>query len=479
MGTLTKRLQQNTFFAAISLFVRLSTNALIFILIARTYGPEQFGQFTTAFTLATIFVLFADFGFDLLLTTEIAQDRSRVPFLFPRMFGIKLLLSLIAVVLMCSYVLLQNMSAKTSGLSLVFSFYLFFSALLSFFFAFFRAQDELHHESVITFVTSALLLASVLLMGALRWDLYAIAATFVGTRIAGVLLAIRRSRKITSWLRPRLDLGWYRKEWKKMAVFGLYFIFGNLFFLVDTLLISMLRGDHDVGLYQSVFRIVLLILMFPEILISAFLPSLMRISTVDKNQWIQLGAITSKSLQYAGLLAGLVLAATSSEVIEVLYGIEQYGEAVSVLRILGVVVMIRYSFAIPAVLLTTSHRQQTLTFIVIIATALNILLNLYAIPQNGIQGAAIVSAITNAFVLFAISFSLRDDFKSERFVREKGIPLFLSASGIAVAFLAPEFPFYYYLIPIIGILIIYVLHQCYSKWERDVLWQAVRGVVSL
>ncbi len=36
--------------------------------------PKSFGSFTTAYTLTMVFLLLGDFGFNLLITTEIARN---------------------------------------------------------------------------------------------------------------------------------------------------------------------------------------------------------------------------------------------------------------------------------------------------------------------------------------------------------------------------------------------------------------------
>jgi O-antigen/teichoic acid export membrane protein len=141
-------------------------------MVARFYGPVQFGQFTTAHTLAVVFTLFADFGFDLLLTTEIGRDRQSVSYITPRMLGLKIVLTLVASLLMCAYPLVQTFSRETQVLIYIFSMYLFFSALQNFAFAFFRGHDELHHESQITLIINVALLVTLLIIALTGGSVY-------------------------------------------------------------------------------------------------------------------------------------------------------------------------------------------------------------------------------------------------------------------------------------------------------------------
>ena len=136
MSRLLQTLTRNGFYSLLSSVIRLGANAVLFVMVARFYGPVQFGQFTTAHTLAVVFTLFADFGFDLLLTTEIGRDRQSVSYITPRMLGLKIVLTLVASLLMCAYPLVQTFSRETQVLIYIFSMYLFFSALQNFAFAF-------------------------------------------------------------------------------------------------------------------------------------------------------------------------------------------------------------------------------------------------------------------------------------------------------------------------------------------------------
>ncbi|MBU1298287.1 MAG: oligosaccharide flippase family protein, partial [Bacteroidetes bacterium] len=70
-----RRIRHNSFFSFLSSFTRLLTNFLFFIGIARFYGAEIFGSFTAAHTLSLLFLYLADFGLDLMLTTQVARSK--------------------------------------------------------------------------------------------------------------------------------------------------------------------------------------------------------------------------------------------------------------------------------------------------------------------------------------------------------------------------------------------------------------------
>ena len=95
-----KNISKNSVFYFISTLSRLVSNVVIFLLIARHYGPQLFGSFSSAHTLSMLYLLIADFGFDLLLTTEIAKNRENVSEIVNRFVPSKMVLIIISCLLL-------------------------------------------------------------------------------------------------------------------------------------------------------------------------------------------------------------------------------------------------------------------------------------------------------------------------------------------------------------------------------------------
>jgi O-antigen/teichoic acid export membrane protein len=432
MNSLIHTIQRNTFFSFISNGTRILANAVLFVLVAKFYGPVLFGQFTMAHTLAIIFTLIADFGFDILLTTEIARSREKIENIVPRMFCVKLILSLTALLLMCGYGVIQDMSDGARILVLIFSLYLFFSALLGSLFALFKGHDELHHESQITFIMNLTLLGVLVLFGSLHVRLEYVALAFVGSRILGLMLALIKSSRFVPRIKPIWDFLWFKTIWKEVSVFGIFFIFGNLYFLLDTILISIWKGDHEVGIYQSVFRIIAMMLIISDITVGAILPSLSRLYEIDKKGWSKLGSVVSKALFHIGLLIGFFLITQAEQIVSLIYGTDYYEPAIPIMRIFGLIVIIRYGVEIPALMLTTAKKQHTRMILVIAATIFNFALNFYLIPRYGIIGAASVSLVTNFLLGISYIISIKKIFQDTWFSIDRIIPLITIVLAIVI-----------------------------------------------
>lgn len=387
----------NTSYILLSNLIRLLSNVLLFMGIARLYGPSQFGQFTAAHTLSTIFILVADFGFDVLLSSEIARHRERAANLGHTYLRIKVVLIFLAVVAMISTVSFSTISNDTKLLMYVFVGYVAFSALLNFYFALFKGLEQMHHETFISMCMNAVLLVVIVILGIFRAPLVLLAISFVASRVIGLSLAMMRGRKLIS-LGKLISASRDKPDLIYVLVFGLNGLFANLSLVQDTILLSWWADDRQVGIYQSVIKIVSLGLIMLDVSFASLLPVLSRLHGNDTHQWQYVGRLLNKSLLFTALPIALLMIVFAEQIIEVVYGLGNYNEAVAPLRLFGIIVLIRYASDASGLILTSSQRQPIRLAVVAVAVVVNFLLNMYAIPRYGINGAAVVAIITNTII---------------------------------------------------------------------------------
>ncbi len=398
MPSNANQVRRNSFFSLLSSVIRLGTNFLLFVGIARFYGAETFGQFTTAHTFSIMFTLFADFGFDTLLATEISRNREQSAKLAQQYLSIKLVFCTLATVAMLFIPSFKAFSEEASLLIYIFSFYVFFSSMNNYFFALFKGYEELHHETRISFVINIFLLVLLGILGAIHVSIMIIAIIFVASRVLGLFIAIISANKVVKGFSFQLDFSGRKQIMPQITVFGLHYLFGNLFFQLDTILLSLWKGDHEVGVYQSVFKLVALSLVLSDVAVSALLPTLSRLHAEHREQWHRLGSLLSRTLLFIAIPIVLLMLIYADQIIHLLYGNQTFLEAVPLLRIFAFIVLTRYIVETYALLLTTSRRQTARMLIVVSATILNFFLNMYFIPKYGVYGAAMVSLATNIFV---------------------------------------------------------------------------------
>jgi O-antigen/teichoic acid export membrane protein len=470
------RIKRNSLFTFLSNLVRLLANILIFVGIARLYGPVEFGQFTAAHTLATVFLVLADFGFDVLLTTEVARQRHRASELAQVFFSMKFLFALGATGGMLVIAYFQNVSDSTRVLMYVLSTYVLFSALTNFFFALFKGFEEMHHETKISFVINAVLLVTVVALGIMRAPLVAVAGAFVASRILALVLTLVVACKKVPVRRFRLTIA-SRSDLVLICVFGFQALFGNLFFVQDTLLLSFWKGDHEVGIYQSVFKLVSLALIMQDVIINTMLPVFSQLHANNEKRWVEMGDITNRTLTILGLPVALIFLVYADQLIRLIYGPTAFSEAIPILRVFGIIVLVRFAAETYALMLTTSRRQSSRMLVVAVATGANYLLNLYAIPRYGAYGAAIISLVTNVLVGAGYVAMTRKFFIPWVMNYQNGVPVVLTILLGIILWPLRDQPIWYTAPAAIAIYLAVSYSIGYSKEERNVVFAVDRGIL--
>ncbi len=405
-------IKKNTFYSTITIFSRLLANVILFWLLARFYGPERFGIFTFGHALATTFIILADFGLDVLLITEINSNPSNKKQIIEKLLGIKLIFVISAFVLMLVASFFFPISQKSFALIVVFAFYLVFTSLNNFLFGIFRGFERFIFEARVSLISNFSLVIMSLLLMLLNVELIYIAICFTLTRILGVLVSIIYLLKIDTTIKLNLKFRNLGVLKEKTLIFGLHLIFSYLFFQIDTLLLAKMRDEYSVGIYQSVMKLIMLPLVIPDILNNAMMPTLTRLHNQLKNDWFRLGQSMGRLLIIVIVPVTIVFYYFSNEIIDLIYGLKKYYDAVIVLQIFGLILFVRFLLEPFALMLTTSNRQKIRMITVIIATALNILLNLYFIPRYGVIGASIVSLIINSIVGITYFIAVEKEFSS-------------------------------------------------------------------
>jgi O-antigen/teichoic acid export membrane protein len=398
MSTDYALVRKNTFYSSITIFTRLFANVFLFWLLARFYGPNQFGIFTFAHSLATTFIILADFGLDVLLITEIAANQAQRKEIIEKLFSVKLIFVILAFLLMIAIAQIFPIARQSFLLIVVFGIYLIFTSLNNFLFGIYRGYEKFIFETRVSLISNISLLILSLIAFFLKIDLIYIAVIFAFTRIVGVLFSLYYLNKLDPSLKLKLNATKLGILKNKTFVYGVHLVFSYLFFQVDTLLLAKLSGEYSVGIYQSVFKLIMLPLVVPDILINSLLPTLSRLYTKSKQEWISMGGIMGRILIIVIIPVSVIFFDYSRQIIDLIYGLNKFSDSVTVLKIFGLILFIRFLLEPFALMLTTSDRQKIRMVVVIIATILNISLNIFIIPRFGVNGAAVVSLLVNTFV---------------------------------------------------------------------------------
>lgn len=184
---------------------------------------------------------------------------------------------------------------------------------------------------------------------------------------------------------------------KSSAILGAILIASVLSSKLDTILLGVYRSSSEVGEYGFAYRIFDVVLVLPVFVMNSLYPLMLR----NKKNLLN---TTLLSLGTLGLIAGSATYVLAPLILLIKPGLTLSLES---LRLLSLSLPLFYLTA-PLMwhLIAKNHERQVLaTFL--LATSLNLLLNLILIPRYGAPSAAIVTGITELFILLSLLYFSR------------------------------------------------------------------------
>ena len=173
----------------------------------------------------------------------------------------------------------------------------------------------------------------------------------------------------------------------------------ELYFRLDTLLVSVFRPYEEVGLYSLSYRMVELIGILPAIVMTSVFPLLARYLQESRD-------LAARTVDAAGdlfLAIGAPIAAgglvVASDLVRLLGG-EEFAGAADPLRLLLFAVALAFVSGLFGHALIAGGRQGSALRLALAALAFNLVLNLALVPPYGIEAAAAV-ALASELLLVA------------------------------------------------------------------------------
>jgi len=367
------------------------------LIIARSMGAEVFGQFSTALAYTTIFGSFINFGVDFYLVKTISQKPYTIEWIFGNTLFIKAACAIIVYIFM---ILLAIYLKYSSNIFLLIQIFGFYNVLLGFQETFASLFQALEKMEKIAFYRLAQIVATIAFIAMfLKKGVVICAIVYLSTAsvftIFWFLDAIKECR-------PKLMVNKFIIIIKNSYIYGLISILFIIYYRVDTIMLSIMRSEAEVGFYSAAYKFIDVFSKVPIILSLAILPSLYQYSIKDKNKAATIYRVSIRYLALFGLPLVTVLFIYAKSFIILFFGLD-YLMAVSALKVLCWTLFLSFMTVPAGNQLLASDRQELNLLVWTIVVILNLGLNLVLIPSYGIVGAAWATLIGQliAFVLLS------------------------------------------------------------------------------
>jgi O-antigen/teichoic acid export membrane protein len=377
----------------------------LLIVAARTLGDQAYGRFSFALALAVIFETLMDFGLKEVTTRAIAREpRHATPYL-QNTFGLKLALgagALVALTVTAAVLRPEpdiRWAAVLLGVAAVLRSYM--TTIRSVFYG----VDRFDLETVVLVSDRLLVLtfgAAALLLG---YGLIGLAMAFMAARAAAFLLATGLTARTVGRPMPAFDLGFWRDLQLRAIPFGAFVVVLQLYNYLDIVMLGVMRGDSETGLYSAAYRVYEGFSNIPSIISVVLTPRLARefISNRASHHRTAFRGVWVAAVLGIPVALGAIVAAPY--LTQLLFG-AAFAPSAMVLQILAAGFVVVFPLAVLHAVAISTNAERLLLVTGILGLVVNSAANLVLIPTHGMHGAAIATIIGEAASLCVLGAGL-------------------------------------------------------------------------
>jgi O-antigen/teichoic acid export membrane protein len=392
-----RRIGKNTLLLITSQIIFSIVALLISIFIARILGDVAFGKYSIANAFPSIFTVFLDLGYTTLLIREVSKDKSLSDKYLSNALKLRLILFPVILIILVLSVNILGYPDTTKNIVYLFSIFVFLRTVTNIFYGTFRAFQRMEYEAAILILTTILRLSLGLIILSLGYGLIELGFIFV---FSGVLeffiaLVICRKKFITKF---QMQDSFIRNTIKTALPIGMLSIFGIIYVRIDTVMLSLFKGDAVVGWYNAAYNLVLGFTFIPILFMHSLLP-VMSIYYVSSKEALK--KAYEKSFKYLfilGLPISVGIFILADKFILLFYGKDFISSFVA-LQILAWDVLLYFLTTCTGFVLISTEKQNQMAITLAFSAVLNITLNLFLIPQFSYVGAGIATLVCELFLL--------------------------------------------------------------------------------
>lgn len=401
---LTQKIAYN---AAFSVIARVLEMAIVFVTIKFTtnyLGLGGFGDYGTVLAFVYIFSVLADFGLYSFVVREISLPDGDEARIVNNAFTIRMVLG--GLVMLSAYILslLFPYSNEVRLGILVGSLGYWFLNGVQVLMGLFQKHLIMDKVAVAEFLGRAVQFVGVVL--GVKYDLgfmFIIGTVFWGS-LFNLLLVIFYARQITG-LRLEFDFSYWKKMLKTSFPLAVSAILVLIYFKLDTIFLSVIKGSDAVGIYSLSYKIMENLIFFPSMVVGLTMPLMSR--TVNENRQ-QFESIVQRTLNFL-LLAIMPIMfgifAVSAKLVYLLAP-AAFHDSIPVLNILTVALAFIFLGALFSNVIIAIGQQKSLARIYFCGALFNVIANLYFIPRYSYFGAAFTTFATEFVVTMLMIWTI-------------------------------------------------------------------------
>lgn len=377
---------------ALSSAVKLFSGVLVFLLLARVLGAEQFGRLMFAFSLANLTALPVNFGLTVYFLREGALTRDYGAQLIPKIIGLRLTIAALVASLVALVMLLLGLDGRLYAIFLMVALVETFIELML---ARLRLGAKYKDEMKLSSVQALLQIVIVVAFGVYYGDPGFVAIGFLISRVIALYAAIKVAAGLGVFsIRPAFDGAWALVK-SSSANFYDFFVQSSLVY-IDVVLLGFFSTSQQVGLYQAAMKVVQGLSQGISILVNLMLPKISRMmdSRVWHAKYIAIAYFVF--IAVGAFLASLMLVSADFVEHELLRG--DFEGFAAVFYWLAIFLLVRYFGAAGGMLLIAGGDRKIRPAVMTGAVSIVVAASCFLVPAGGAIGMVESMLITYLFI---------------------------------------------------------------------------------
>ena len=383
--------------------VSLGIAAVYGIVLARYLGVTGFGLLSTAIAFTTVFAPFTSLGLSTLATREVARDKSLASKYLGNLIIIEIALAsgTFCLIALVAYVL--RYPPETITLIYILALSVVCGGFTAIFYSLFQAFERMQYQSLglilSTGATCVVVIWGITAGLGVVWFAF---GYFVGSVAVTIYRLIVYSTKF-SQPHIEIDLKFWKRILPEALPFALSGLFTTIYFYIDSVLLSVMKGADAVGWYNAPYRLIMVLLFVPTVISTAVFPAMSRFHATANDSFRLIYKRYFKYMAIVSVPLGIGTTLLASQIITFIFGVPYENSAIALQILIWATVFIFLTAAFLR-LFETSNRQMMVTKITAVGMVENVTLDLILIPRFSYVGTSIATAATELTVLLLCVF---------------------------------------------------------------------------
>ena len=398
--SLTRKIAHNTIIQIVGKTISTIIGLIVASMLFRYLGKEGYGNYTTVMVFLQFFGILVDMGLYIILIKKISEDGADEDSLVGNIFTIRLISAVvflgIAPLLVMFFPYPTIVKTGVALLSLSFLFITLNQVLQGVF----QKHLKMIKVTISEVLGRLVLLAGTFIAIYLDQGLLTILIVVVLGSFTNFIFTFFFSRKFVQ-IKLRFEFDVWKNVIFEAYPIALAILFNLVYFKADTLILSLLKSQEDVGIYGAPYKILEVLVTFPAMFAGLTIPVLTyAYEKMDKERFKR---VLSKAFDFLAMLSLPLMVGTffvAQPIIDLIAG-EEFAESGKVLQILIIAtgtIFIGNLFGNTIVVI--NKQKRILKYYAVIAV-ISVAGYLFFIPRYSYIGAAWMTVVSELLITFS------------------------------------------------------------------------------